>query len=149
MNQAIVVDASVAVKWLLDEDLTDKARALLANARDARVPLLGPPHLPIEVTNTIHQRFRRKDITEAEADEALTKFLVLPLRLLGPAHLYRRALTFVREHRLGDTYDSLYVVLAEILDSELWTDDRALLKAVGSVAPWVRWIGDYVPPKTS
>jgi predicted nucleic acid-binding protein len=147
MNQAIVVDASVAVKWLLDEDLTDRARALLVSAHRARLPVLAPPHLPSEVTNTIHQRFRRKDITETEAEEALAKFLGLPVRLLGPVDLYRRALAFAREHRLGDTYDSLYVVLAEILDSELWTDDRALLKAVRSVAPWVRWIGDYAPPE--
>jgi len=35
------------------------------------------------------------------------------------------------------------VVLAQMLDTELWTDDRRLRNAVGSVAPWIRWIGDY------
>ncbi len=79
----------------------------------------------------------------------MAKFLELPVRLLGAADLYRRALAFAREHRLTDIDDSLYVVLAEILDTELWTDDRVLLKAVGSVAPWVRWIGDYMPTKMS
>lgn len=143
MNKAIVVDASVAVKWLLAEEFTDNARALLAHARSARTAVLAPTHLPSEVTNAIYQRCRRKEIDQAEADEALAAFLGLPLRLLGSADLYRRALAFAREQRLGDTYDSLYVVLAQMVGGELWTDDRALLKAVGSLAPWVRWIGDY------
>lgn len=78
-------------------------------------------------------------------NQAMAEFLGLPLRLLESADLYRRALAFAREQRLGDTDDSLYVVLAQMLGGELWTDDRALLKAVSPVAPWVRWIGDYAP----
>ena len=43
---------------------------------------------------------------------------------------------------LPTTYDSLYVVLAALLQAESWTDDRRLLTNLGPNAPWVRWIGD-------
>ena len=40
-------------------------------------------------------------------------------------------------------YDSLYVVLAQLLNVELWTADQRLLQMIGAAAPWVRFIGDY------
>lgn len=35
------------------------------------------------------------------------------------------------------------IVLAEMLEAKLWTDDRRLINSVGEATPWVRWIGDY------
>lgn len=49
----------------------------------------------------------------------------------------------IRAHRLTRTYDALYVVLAQLLGLELWTDDRALINTLAGAAPWVRWIGVY------
>lgn len=34
-----------------------------------------------------------------------------------------------------------------MLNVDLWTDDRVLLKALGPAAPWVRWIGEYPFPQ--
>ena len=63
--------------------------------------------------------------------------------MLSPPDLPQEAYAFAKRHRLGAIYDSLYVVLARDLGAVLWTDDQSLLNALGSAAPWVRWLGDY------
>ena len=95
--------------------------------------------------NAIFQRLRREDITGTEAQVALEQFSDLPIQLLDPPGLYRRAFFFARTYQLTNIYDALYVVLAEMMDAELWTDDRTLINRLSLIAPWIRSIGDYPP----
>ena len=143
----IVVDANVAVKWVIDEDFTNEARALLQDSRTQQRPLVGPPLLTTEVVSIIYQRLRSRDperhLTDEEAQRALQEFLAIPIQLLAPEDLYRRGFDLARDHGLTNTYDSLYVALAQMLGVEMWTDDQSLLRALGSSAPWVRSIRDY------
>jgi predicted nucleic acid-binding protein len=81
-----------------------------------------------------------------EGERALADFLRLGVELLSPAGLYPQALAFAHRHRLPNIYDALYVVLAQMLGTELWTDDQALLNALGPSAPWVRPIRTYPLP---
>lgn len=141
----VVVDASVAVKWVLNEPSSDAAERLYVESHVAQRPLVAPPLLPNEVTNAIYRRLHRQLITEVEADEAVARFADLDVRLLAPSGLTQAAYAFAKRHQLGAIYDSLYVVLAHHVDAVLWTDDRRLLNAVGSAAPWVRWLGHYPP----
>jgi predicted nucleic acid-binding protein len=149
MNQ-IVVDASVGLKWVLFEEFTDQARALLADALHARRPLVVPPHFLSEATSALYQRTRTSNsathISEEEAKEALVRFSQFPLAIAAPNALYEQAFGFAREHRLPSLYDSLYVVLAKLLDGVLWTADQRLMNTAAPVAPWVRFIGDYQQP---
>jgi predicted nucleic acid-binding protein len=139
----IVVDASVAVKWLLDEPLSDVAEQLYNDSSAFHRPLVAPSLLPNEVTNAIYQQLRRGGLVETEADAAVVRFARLDVQLLAPPELPQEAYAFAKRHRLGAIYDSLYVVLAQRLGAELWTDDRSLLNSVGPAAPWIRWLGDY------
>jgi predicted nucleic acid-binding protein len=143
----LVVDASVAVKWVIVEAFSAQADALLTDALRAHRQIVGPPTLLAEVTNAIYQRSRSRDphrrMSDAEAEQALVRFLRFPIALLTPADLYQQAFAFARTHNLTNIYDSLYVVLAQTLGTELWTDDQALLRALGAAAPWVRSIRDY------
>lgn len=141
--RGLVVDASIAMKWVIDEELSEQARALL---RDQAVyPIVAPLHFLSEVTNALHQRVRRGHMTDDEAQDALAEIVRLGVTLQDSPGLYGQALTFARSNRLPATYDSLYVVLAQILGIELWTADERLLNAIRAKAPWVRWIGDYQP----
>jgi predicted nucleic acid-binding protein len=145
MNQTLVVDASVAIKWVVAEEFSEQAEALLNAAASSAI--VGPPALLTEVANALYQRTRRRDpetrLTEDEAEAALHRFLALGIQLVSSDALYQQAFAFARQHGLADIYDTLYVVLAERLSSDLWTDDRKLLAAVRASAPWVRWIKDY------
>jgi predicted nucleic acid-binding protein len=140
----LVIDASVVVKWVLeDEPLAHEARDLFADAIQRRRRLVGPPLLIAESTNAIYQRFRRKDLTADEADQLVGHIWSRPLDLMSTPDLTQRTYRFVRQHRLANVYDSHYVVLAQELGTEFWTGDERIFNSVRAVAPWVKWLGDY------
>jgi predicted nucleic acid-binding protein len=150
MNHAVVVDASVALKWVLFEEFNDQARALYEAALHAHRALLAPPHFFSEVTSALYQRTRTREparhLSEDEAHEALTRFSRFYVATAEPEQLYERAFVFARNNPLPSLYDSIYVVLAQMMDVTLWTADQRLFSTASPVAPWVRWIGDYHQP---
>ena len=147
MNHALVVDASLAVKWVVDEPDSDRALKLEADAALARRPLLSAPHFPGEVANAIYQRVRSNDPSKhldiAGAEESLVRFLAYPIELVSPSDLTHHAFTFAHAHGLVSVYDALYVVLARLLSVELWTAYGRLLTQLAGRAPWVRPLRDY------
>ena len=151
MNHVVVVDPSLTISRLLLERFTDQARAFFNDNLHQRRPVFAPPHLSSEVINAIYQRLRgrrqpRYHISEAEADQALDNFLVLPIHVISPDGLYQEGYRFAKSHDTPTIYDSLYVVLAQMLNAELWTADERLYNGVRSLAPWVRFVGDYPLP---
>jgi len=141
----IVVDASLAAKWLFPEEtLSARALALLTAQLEAGEPILSPPLLRSEVTNTIRQRMRREQLARERALALLAQFLALPLTFVSPDGLEREALLLAEAHNLPAVYDAHYVALAQLLACDLWTDDQRLLRLLRGKLPFVRWIGDYV-----
>jgi predicted nucleic acid-binding protein len=137
----------VAVKWVVREEHTEAARDLLIDATAQDRPVIAPAHLPGEVTNTIYQRWRSTDpnrfIPEDLADAALLRFFAFEIELLNPPRLHEQAYAFAKTNRISSIYDSLYVVLAQLIGVDLWTADLRLLRECNHAAPWVRFIGDY------
>ena len=146
----VVVEASVAVKWLVLEHSSDRALALLGDCLQGDQTLGGPPHLLGECTSAIFQRYRSVDPTKhmdrAATELALAQLLAYPIEIISPPGLYEPALDFAVTHRLSAVYDALYIVLAQMLGAELWTADRRLLTALASAAPWVRDFAGYPAP---
>jgi predicted nucleic acid-binding protein len=140
----ICVDASVAIKWVLNEERSDKARALYGAALEADELIVAPNLLPLEVTNILRQRMRGEDgLSLTEAARQLDVFLALRIEFHNPTGLHYQALVLADALGLPATYDAHYLALAEHLGCELWTDDQRLIRQVGSSLPFVRWIGDY------
>lgn len=130
---------------MLDEPNSDRAAGLYARSITTERPLLAPSLLRNEVANAVYRQLRRGLISETTADAAIARFsdLSLDVQFVDPPGLAERAYILAKRHRLGAIDDSLYVVLAEELVADLWTDDRKLINAVARTSPWVRWIGDY------
>lgn len=145
MTDALVLDVSVALKWVLEEQYSDDAHALLRDAIAARRSVVAPPLFPAEATNAIHQRQRRGDITAAEADAALETLLAFPVQLRSPADLYPHAMGIARQYKLRAAYDSQYLAVALSLDAEFWTADERLYNALPRSLRWIHWVGDYSP----
>ncbi len=147
MNHVVVVDASLAVKWAIPEPDRDRALQLVADAARAGRPLISAPHFPGEVANAIYQRVRSTDpnkhLDVPDAEQALTRFLAYPVELVNPPDLTREAFTFAHAHGLVGIYDALYVVLARMLDAELWTADGRLVTQLAGRAPWVHRLDTY------
>lgn len=137
---AVGVDASVAVKWVITaEEHSEQAQALLEDSVAASRPMIAPPHFAGEVANAIYQRLRSTDpnkhIGSDHAEAALSAFAALPVAVIARDDLLSRAFGFAAHHDLPSIYDSLYVTLAQQLGVELWIADRRLLAAVADAAP--------------
>lgn len=144
----ICVDASVAAKWILqEEDWAMQAGTLLGATLPAGEPIVAPPLLPFAITTILRRRLKAATPVSLERVlYLLEEFSRLPIELRNPPGMHRRALILASEYGVPATYDAHYLALAERLDCVLWTDDRGLLRLVGDRLPFVRAIGDYQMP---
>jgi predicted nucleic acid-binding protein len=128
-----VVDASVSLKWALDdEDAISEAAALRDEAIRGQFEMVAPSLWLYEVVNGL--------VTQDAGRQALVHMLEISVRLADPEarDVYQTAL------RYGiAAYDAAYLALAEALRAPLWTGDRRLYEAVSPSTSFVRWIGDY------
>jgi predicted nucleic acid-binding protein len=109
----ICIDASVAAKWVLPEEHSDKALPLVTASIDAGKPLVAPPLLPVEVTNILRQHMVREGPALADASALLTTVLAFPIRYAAPDGLHPRALEIAAAYNLPAVYDAHYLALAE------------------------------------
>ena len=137
----LVVDASLALKWAVEEEYSEEALRLWDLCQARAEVLMAPPIFRPEVTNALHQKVRRGEVGRPEAVEGLQQ-LVSVVAIGEPPGLYERALHLAAAFRLGAIYDSLYVALAELEGCEMWTADRRLVNAVQRDFPQVRWVGE-------
>ena len=59
MSGSVVVDASLAIKWLVEEDDSDKAHAVLQSWVAQDITRIAPHLMPFEVANALHRRVLR------------------------------------------------------------------------------------------
>ncbi|MGH2561857.1 MAG: type II toxin-antitoxin system VapC family toxin [Thermomicrobiales bacterium] len=139
----IRVDSSVAAKWVLPEDWSDRAESLLRDVTTSGRTMIAPALFRFEIINIVRQRVQRLGMPWAEADDVLNRFLSFPVEPRQPAELHQRALRLTNQYALPAAYDAHNVVIAQEYGCDLWTDDQRLLRAVGHAFPFVRWIGGY------
>ena len=138
----VVVDASVSLKWALDdEDAVAQAVALRHDALAGRLQLTAPSLWLYEVTNGLVVAARMNRLAGELGAQLLRHILGLRVVRLAdpdPDAVYAASL----RHRIA-AYDAAYLALAETLGVPLWTGDRRFYEAVGPAVPLVRWVGDY------
>ena len=142
MSGHVVVDASVAIKWLVREEHTDKALAILSTWHDEDVTPAAPYLLPFEVTNALHRKVFRGQLTVGDASRMVSQLLSSRLELHQTAELHVRALELATELQQGAVYDAHYLALAEEFGCELWTADQRFHRAAEGAGN-VNWIGDW------
>ena len=141
MDGQVVIDASLAVKWIVNEIDSDKADALARTWAKSGVRPHGPYLLPVEVSNALYKRVTRGDITLDQASRLLRVFLASGVDLLEPTDLHVRATELASILNQTTVYDSHYLALAELLSCDLWTADQRFYRASAQRFPAVRWIG--------
>ena len=62
MSGSVVVDASLAVKWLVEEDDSDKGHAVLQSWVAQDITRAAPHLMPFEVANALHQHVLRGEL---------------------------------------------------------------------------------------
>jgi predicted nucleic acid-binding protein len=139
----VVVDASLATKWLVNEEGTGKAAHILEQWADKEMIITAPPLLPIEVTNALYKRVRRAELTLSDAVMLLQQLLDLGIVLERTEKLHRSALEWARHLGLPATYDSYYLALADFLGCEFWTANERLYNAVKGKVAWVHYYQNW------
>ncbi|GFK92649.1 tRNA(fMet)-specific endonuclease VapC [Fundidesulfovibrio magnetotacticus] len=128
MTHTVVVDASVAVKWLVREPDSDRAFAL------RMLRMVAPALLVAECGSALWRKVKAGDL---DADDAAPRLRVLrgaPV-LLQPDHeLAQKALPLAveLEHPI---YDCMYVALAIELSAPLITADKKLASLIRNRMP--------------
>ena len=144
-----VVDASLAIKWLVEEEYSDEARALSRGWESSGVNTAAPAILmPAEVANALHRRIIRGELDPQTAARLLDDLLAFGIELLAPPEIHGGALRAASQICQGAVYDSHYLALAEYLDCELWTADRRFYRSARRSFPdRIRWIGETAAPR--
>lgn len=150
MSGSVVVDTSIAIKWVVAEPDSALAQALLQGWLNSGFTVIAPTLFASEVVNVLFKRVRRSLNTTDEAKKRLEHLL-----LRGPALIFddadtnlalmTRALELAGQHSLPATYDAHFLALAEREGCEYWTADERLWNSVKDKVPWVRWLGEFTP----
>ncbi len=117
----LVVDASVGLKWVVDEALSPEAFALLT----AR-PLRTPDLFWVEAANALASKVRRGDLDRGAATDAWLDLTEAPLET-QPCTPELMGAALELAHDLGHpVYDCVYLALAIKTDATFVTADRRL-----------------------
>ena len=123
----VVVDASVAVKWLFTEDGTAEARQLLAH----RIALHAPDFVLTEAANVIWKKVRRREVADAQPyfEELARLGNAVVLSPSADLVAHAAAIAIEIDHPV---YDCLYLACAEVEGAPLVTADHRLHGAARS-----------------
>ncbi len=116
-----VVDASVAVKWLSEEEGTQAALKLREEHIEGTTILSAPDLLLYELANALRYK---PDFDDEKAAQALSDLIDLQIDLINPGReLLQQS---IEDAYLYDTtvYDSCYLALGELMGIEVYTSDR-------------------------
>jgi predicted nucleic acid-binding protein len=139
----LVVDASVAVKWVLadrpGEQDTDKALALLLKIGQEGIPLLQPEHWRIEVLSVVARFAPERFANTVHLLDKLDASRIQSIEVL------ERALSLSRQlkHHLSDT---LYHAIAIEHDAMFITADEAYLAKAYRLGNIKRLVNLTFPP---
>lgn len=148
MNDAVVVDANLALKWVLIEEDSTKSMELLEKWTEESKEIIAPALFAYEVTNILHRQAVTGKLTYDEAIKGLSKLLSLGILLKFSFYdeISNRAMDFAHRFHLPATYDAHYLALAHREQCEFWTADTRLWNAVKNELNWVHLLSHYDNP---
>ena len=120
----VVVDASVVVKWFVDEKNSDKAIRLRDRYVEGEISIVAPELIIFETLNALKYKrlFSMNELMKvAEALEAFS----FTLYSLKDAYA-RKTIETAAENNIT-IYDASYVALAAIKNTTMYTADKKLI----------------------
>ncbi len=126
----MVIDASVALSWVLPTEDTDQALSLRSHVlENPQTKLLVPPTFWYEVTNVLWVATRRQRLNSHNAIKALESLIDFEFTvwIANLSHCLKLSIT----HNLA-VYDTAYLDIAIDQEATLWTMDLRLKKAAES-----------------
>jgi len=139
----VCVDASLALKLLVVEDDSARARSLWRLWIGEGIEVVAPGLFVFECAAALRRMLVRHDLEEGQARTALDLLLGMPVALRAPEGLVERAWALAKDLARPTAYDCFYLGVAELLEIECWTADRRLFNAVHPKKPWLHHLGEH------
>ena len=135
-----VVDASVAVKWFVEEVRSTAARTLLSSG----APIIAPDLIIPETCNTAWKKVRRGEISREQGEAMVRALPAFFDRLVAAAPLSVRVLELAQRFN-HPAYDFFYVALAESESAVLVTDDEKVIELMrkAQLGKWVKALAAF------
>jgi predicted nucleic acid-binding protein len=142
----VVVDANVAVKWVINEHDSGVALDLLRDWAKNEVAILAPMLLASETTNILYRAVKSEKLLFNDAKVGIEE-IIFPAITFDVVHIHTseffiRIMHLAKQFHLPATYDVHYLALAEREQCEFWTADMRLYNSVKEQLPWVRLMAD-------
>jgi predicted nucleic acid-binding protein len=132
-----VLDASVALKWVLPESLSPQAVRLRNDYRSKIHELIAPDSFPVEVAHGLTRAERKGIIKPPQGTARLANVFRFAPALHPYIPLLPRAFAISSAMRIG-VYDCLYVALGEQEGCEVVTADQKMINALQKDFPIIR-----------
>ena len=147
-SQPVVVDTSIAVKWVAEEEDSQQARDLIDSWRDQGLQASAPDLLVREFNSALFGKVRALRMDLDEAFDALARFESLDIVIYDSSPFHRRALELALFINHDEVYDLYFLALAESLDCELWTADQRFHRGVinSTLTARTRLLKDFRTP---
>lgn len=120
-GEALVIDASIAVKWLIEEEGTPLALALRC-----RIKPIAPDLLTAECANILWKKVRRGELAQEEALLAARLLQAMEIEL-APTRSLLEAATRIAIELDHPAYDCLYLAVTVDRNCRFVTADQRLL----------------------
>ena len=121
--QILVLDASAAAKWFLNEEDTDKALALRDAHIEGDLSLTAPDLIVYEVANALNYHPK---LSDDDLDASLKTLLELELDLVPPSVEFCSHMANTARKLAISVYDASYIALSDMIATNLVTADRKL-----------------------
>lgn len=138
---AIVIDASVGLKWYVPEQHSAEAHQW-RNAGHELHTLAT--FFDIEIANALWKKVLRTELSVTDAEQIVGQLPALPVNRHAETPLVGPALTIA--HQIQRTcYDSLYLALAIQRGGRMVTADQRLYNSVSATpfAKHICWVADF------
>jgi predicted nucleic acid-binding protein len=129
----IIVDASVALKWVMPEEDSSAARTLQQSE------LAAPDLWIIEVANALWRRVVQKELSQKEAASRLAWLRRAPVRPIPASDLIEDAFRIATELK-HPVYDCIYLAGALREEAKVVTADVRFTNAAGAHSKYAQHI---------
>jgi predicted nucleic acid-binding protein len=134
-----VLDASVILKWFIEENYSDKARKIQDDYLAGKINLIVPDLLLYEVSNAL--RFNRS-FSESDIKQVLDSLSELRLDVFPVNYELAKSAVKISYNFKLTVYDAIYVSLAIETKSDFITADKEMFEKLQKI-PSVKWLGSY------
>lgn len=139
MTSSFVLDTSVVLKWIRQEEiLADRALSILHTYLEGRNRLIVPTLLAYEVANVLRYK---PELSTADVVLALQSLFDLGLEWVSASSILTQRAVIIARTYDTTVYDAVFAAVAESVGATFVTADARLVQRLEAL-PFVIFLGD-------